>query len=137
MLEPADRERAISFSEIQSYVTFTSLRFSLNQVKMAIATQTPNTVKYRGEQAPVCALETIDFSRLLSQEPEELEKLLRCCQTQGFFYLDLQGLDGRRILHDEQQLLHVMREFFSQTAETKMEIGLPSQSHGLVVRHHD
>ena len=97
---------------------------------MAIQTQAPNTVQYRGKQAPVCALETVDFSRLLSQEPEEVEKLLRCCQTQGFFYLDLQGIDGRRILDDEQQLLQVMRKFFSHPAETKMEIGLPSLSHG-------
>jgi hypothetical protein len=101
-----------------------------NWVNMAIEIQTTNVPQYHEKPASVCALETVDFSRLLSQEPEEVEKLLHCCQTQGFFYLDLQGIDGRRILDDEQQLLQVMRKFFNASAETKNEIGLPSQDHG-------
>ncbi len=97
---------------------------------MVTETETPNIVQYQGKQAPVCPLETVDFSRLLSQEPEEVEKLHRCCKTHGFFYLDLQGLDGRRILDDEQQLLRVMRNFFDQPDETKMGFRHPLQSHG-------
>lgn len=97
---------------------------------MAVTSRTPKTVWHQGESVPVCALETVDFSRLLSQEPEEVQRLLRCCQTQGFFYLDLQGLDGRRILDDEQKLLQVMRDSFNQPTKTKDEVGLPDQPHG-------
>ena len=107
---------------------------------MAIQGETSsNNVQYQGRPAKVCALESVDFSRLLSQEPEEAEKLLRCCKEIGFFYLDLQGIDGRRMLGDEQRLLQVMRRFFNASADEKNEIGLPCQAHGSVacVQQHD
>ena len=99
---------------------------------MGVATQTPESVQYQGKPAPICDLESVDFSRLLSQEPQEVQKLLRLCKTLGFFYLDLQGIDGRRILDDEQQLLKVMRDFFDQPAEVKMDFNVPIQNHGSV-----
>lgn len=88
------------------------------------------TVPYNGEEVPVCALETINFSRLLSQEPAEVRKLLQCCQEAGFFYLDLQDIDGRRTLDDHQRLLALMRRFFNSAHHKKNEIGLPSLEHG-------
>ncbi|KAJ5115614.1 hypothetical protein N7448_011392 [Penicillium atrosanguineum] len=88
------------------------------------------TFPYNGAEAPVCELETIDFSRLLSHEPLEIKKLLRCCRDAGFFYLDLRDIDGRRILEDQQQLLALMRRFFESPEEKKNEIGLPSLEHG-------
>ena len=84
------------------------------------------TVSWNGTQVPVYDMETIDFGRLLSQEPAELEKLVRCCQTEGYFYLDLQGIDGRRMLEDEQDTLGVMHRFFEQPLEAKNEFGLVS-----------
>lgn len=87
-------------------------------------------VKHQGTPVHTLDLETINFSSLLSQEPAEVDKLLRLCQTEGFFYLDLQNLDGRRILDDLQTLLTVMRKFFNSPHDAKNEIGLPSQEHG-------
>lgn len=84
------------------------------------------TVEWNGTKVPVYDMETVDFGRLLSQEPAELEKLVKCCQTEGYFYLDLQGIDGRRILQDEQETLGVMHRFFEQPLEAKNEFGLVS-----------
>lgn len=84
------------------------------------------TVEWNGAKVPVYDMETIDFGRLLSQEPKELERLVKCCQTEGYFYLDLQGIDGRRMLEDEQQTLDVMHRFFGQPLEAKNEFGLVS-----------
>ncbi|MCJ1396722.1 hypothetical protein MMC18_009614 [Xylographa bjoerkii] len=86
--------------------------------------------EYQGKPVRVLELETINFSRLLSQEPAEVNKLLLLCQTDGFFYLDLQNLDGRRMLDDLQKLLAVIRRFFNSPHDAKNEIGLPSQEHG-------
>ncbi|KAL2869025.1 gibberellin 20-oxidase family protein [Aspergillus lucknowensis] len=97
---------------------------------MTISLTPRRTVQHNGKEVPICDLETIDFSRLLSQEPEELNKLLLCCQDAGFFYLDLQGVDGRRMLDDHQRLLALMRRFFNSPHDEKNEIGLPSQEHG-------
>ena len=84
------------------------------------------TVDWNGTKVPVYHMETIDFGRLLSQEPAEVEKLVRCCQEEGYFYLDLQGIDGRRMLEDEQETLALMHRFFAQPLEAKNEFGLVS-----------
>lgn len=91
---------------------------------MAISTEIPKTVKWSGKDVPVYPMETIDFSQLLSQEPAEVEKLLSCCQTHGFFYLDLQGIDGRRMLEDEKETLELMNRFFESPLEVKNQYGL-------------
>ncbi|CAG8959550.1 hypothetical protein HYFRA_00001451 [Hymenoscyphus fraxineus] len=91
---------------------------------MAISTEIPQTVDWAGKKVPVYPMETIDFSRLLSQEPAELERLVKCCQTEGFFYLDLQGIDGRRMLEDQQETLRLMKNFFDAPIEVKNEYGL-------------
>lgn len=69
-------------------------------------------------------MQTIDFSRLLSQEPAEIEKLVLCCQKEGFFYIDLQGIDGRRMLDDQTETLKLMKHFFESPLEVKNEYGL-------------
>lgn len=88
------------------------------------------TVQFEGKDAPVANLETVDFEKLLSNEPDEVNKLLRCCQVEGFFYLDLRGIDGRRTIDDQQRLLGLMARFFHSSFEEKNEIGLPEQKHG-------
>lgn len=97
---------------------------------MASSTKPTRTVQYEGKQVPVCVLETVNFGRLLSQDPSEVYALLKCCQEAGFFYLDLQDIDGRRMLDDVQLLLALMHRFFNARHEEKNEIGLPSQEHG-------
>lgn len=91
---------------------------------MTITTEVPQTVEWQGKNVPVYPMQTIDFGRVLSQEPAEVDKLLRCCQTEGFFYLDLKGLDGRRFLDDQQKTLELMHRYFESPLEAKNEFGL-------------
>lgn len=93
---------------------------------MGITTELPKTVTWNGKQVPVYPMQTVDFSQLLSQEPSEIEKLVKCCQTEGFFYIDLQGIDGRRMLDDQQETLKLMHRFFESPLEVKNEYGLVS-----------
>jgi len=91
---------------------------------MAPSTEIPQTVEWSGKQVPVYPMQTVDFSALLSQEPAEIEKLVKVCQTEGFFYIDLKGIDGRRILEDEKETLALMNRFFDSPLEVKNEYGL-------------
>lgn len=88
------------------------------------------TVPYQGKDVPVYDLETIDYSKLLSSETDEIDRMLKCCRDEGFFYLDLRGIEGVRTLDDHQTLLELFRRFCSAPHEAKNEIGLPSQEHG-------
>ncbi|KAF3061546.1 putative 2og-fe oxygenase superfamily protein [Daldinia childiae] len=91
---------------------------------MAISTDVPQTVEWNGKKVPVYPMEIIDFSKLLSQEPAEIERLVSCCQETGYFYLDLRGIDGRRMLEDQQDTLKLMYRFFDAPLEAKNEFGL-------------
>ncbi|WQF80712.1 Putative oxoglutarate/iron-dependent dioxygenase, non-hem dioxygenase domain-containing protein [Colletotrichum destructivum] len=91
---------------------------------MGVSTEVPQTVEWAGKRVPIYPMETVDFGRVLSQEPAELEILLRCCQEQGFFYLDLNGLDGSRFLDDQQKTLDLMHRYFESPIEAKNELGL-------------
>lgn len=102
---------------------------------MAIISELPQTVPWQGKKVPVYPMETISFSRLLSQEPAEVERLVRCCQSEGYFYLDLQGIDGRRMLEDQQKTLDLMHRFFESPIEAKNEFGLISPHLGYVLEH--
>ncbi|OAA68502.1 2OG-Fe(II) oxygenase superfamily protein [Niveomyces insectorum RCEF 264] len=82
------------------------------------------TVDWYGTTVPVYDMVTIDFGKILSAEEEEVDRLLRCCQTEGFFYLDLRGLDGRRFLEDQQETLALMHRFFASPLEAKNQFGL-------------
>lgn len=92
--------------------------------------EVPQAVDWNGKKVPVYDMQTIDFSRLLSQEPSEIQKLVHCCQTEGFFYIDLQGIDGRRMLDDQQETLKLMHRFFESPLEVKNEYGLVSPDLG-------
>ena len=92
----------------------------------SIATEVPQTVEWNGEKVPVYPMETIDFGLLLSQEPTEVARLVKACETQGYFYLDLQGIDGRRLLEDREATLELMYRFFEKPLEAKNEFGLIS-----------
>jgi isopenicillin N synthase-like dioxygenase len=102
---------------------------------MAVEVQSSSSkpIYYQDKPIQIAQLQTINFSRLLSQETVELDKLLHLCKTEGFFYLDLQDIDGRRMLDDKARLLKVMERFFNSSHNEKNEIGLPSQEHGLVM----
>jgi isopenicillin N synthase-like dioxygenase len=101
---------------------------------MAIETQpSPSkSIHYQGRLIHITQLQTINFSRLFSREPAELDKLSRLCKTEGFFYLNLQNIEGRRISDDKARLLKVMERFLKSFHDEKNNIGLPSQEHRLV-----
>jgi isopenicillin N synthase-like dioxygenase len=93
---------------------------------MTISTEPLEYVQCNGGKVPVYEMETISFERILSQEPTEVERLVRCCQTEGYFYIDLQGIDGRRLLEDQQKTLDLMHRFFESPIEAKNQFGLVS-----------
>jgi hypothetical protein len=112
MLDCLDKDKAFSTITIKSIYN------------MAPVTEVPRRVEWNGKQVPVYPMETIDLSAILSQEPAELEKLLECCKKEGFFYLDLNNVDGRRFIDDHQELLKLMHRFFESPLEVKNEYGL-------------
>ncbi|KAF2010643.1 Clavaminate synthase-like protein, partial [Aaosphaeria arxii CBS 175.79] len=91
---------------------------------MSPSIEIPQTVDWMGKKVPVYDMQTIDFSKLLSSEPAELERLVKCCVDEGYFYLDLQNVDGRRFLDDQQETLKLMHRFFESPLEVKNEYGL-------------
>lgn len=101
---------------------------------MAISTEPLEYVQCNGTKVPVYDMETISFERLLSQEPDEVDRLVRCCQTEGYFYIDLRGIDGRRLLDDQEKTLDLMHRFFESPIEAKNQFGLVSSHLGYVVR---
>ncbi|KAJ8124658.1 hypothetical protein O1611_g8982 [Lasiodiplodia mahajangana] len=91
---------------------------------MAISAEPLRAVDWNGKKVPVYPMQSFDFSKLLSQEPDELERLVRCCQDEGYFYIDLKGIDGRRLLDDQQETLKLMHRFFESPLEAKNQYGL-------------
>jgi isopenicillin N synthase-like dioxygenase len=97
---------------------------------MAPMIDPPQTVEWQGKQVPVWPMPTINYSLLLSQDPAEVEKVLNACLEEGYFYLDLQSIDGGRMLGDEQETLKLMKRFFDAPIELKNEYGLISSHLG-------
>jgi isopenicillin N synthase-like dioxygenase len=91
---------------------------------------TPQTVEWQGKQVPVWSMQTIDYGQLLAQDPAEVDKVLKACLEEGYFYLDLQNIDGRRMLSDQQETLKLMHRFFEEPIEAKNEFGLISSHLG-------
>ena len=58
---------------------------------MAPQLDPPQTVDWMGKKVPVWGMQTIDYGRVLSQDPSEIDKLVSACTDEGYFYLDLRG----------------------------------------------
>jgi isopenicillin N synthase-like dioxygenase len=97
---------------------------------MAPQTEIPQTVEWQGKKVPVWGMQTIDYGLLLSQDPAEVDKVLKACLEEGYFYLDLTSIDGRRMLGDQQETLKLMKRFFDAPIEQKNEFGLISSHLG-------
>lgn len=70
-------------------------------------------------QSPVLAtLHTVVYQKLLDNEPEELSRMLKACQTDGFFYLDLQGASPLLDLYPN--LMTLTEKYFDQPVKTKL-----------------
>ncbi|KAK3321883.1 hypothetical protein B0H66DRAFT_514121 [Apodospora peruviana] len=91
---------------------------------MAPTDNPPQTVEWQGNQVPVWSMKTVDYSLLLSQDPVEVDKVTKACLEEGYFYLDLDNIDGRQMLQDRQTLLKLMHRFFESPIEAKNELGL-------------
>ena len=74
-----------------------------------------------GTQVEVAVLETIDFRLLIRKDHSELVKLLRACEEQGFFYLNLVDTDAASVFEVEARLLQVTKEYFDQSLEMKLK----------------
>ncbi|KAJ2976229.1 hypothetical protein NQ176_g5076 [Zarea fungicola] len=97
---------------------------------MAPVLDAPQTVDWMGKKVPVWSMQTINYGLLLSQDPSEVDKVVNACLEDGYFYLDLQGIDGRRMLADRQDTLKLMKRFFDAPIEAKNEFGLISSHLG-------
>jgi len=70
--------------------------------------------------ANVACLQTISFSRLQSRESSEILRLLKACETNGFFYLNLE--DGaQEYLRDWPTALSLAMEFYNEPLDVKLE----------------
>ena len=78
----------------------------------------------------IADLPTISFSALTTRDSNELQKLLKACQSLGFFYLDLHGAASQNILQDCRSVLDFMVLYFGQDVATKMMDDRQSDTHG-------
>jgi isopenicillin N synthase-like dioxygenase len=97
---------------------------------MAPQIDPPRTIAWQGKQVPVWPMRTINYSLLLSADPAEISSVLAACLEDGYFYLDLASIDGRRMLSDADTTLSLMKRFFSAPIEAKNEFGLISSHLG-------
>ncbi|KAI3319052.1 hypothetical protein HD806DRAFT_301268 [Xylariaceae sp. AK1471] len=83
------------------------------------------------EPAPEQAqLHTLKFSSLLTRDRDELANLLAACEKDGFFYLDMRDWELGAMLHNLQAASGIMKQWFDQPLERKLETETLSDSHG-------
>lgn len=92
-----------------------------------------DTALLNGELVEIAPLATIDFHKLADNDSGEAQRLLDCCERDGFFYLNLQGPHpSNKILDDKETLLDVMKNYFDQPDEVKSEDDIDSMTDGCV-----
>ena len=91
-----------------------------------------HNVTIDGRQVDVASLETIDFGRLATKEPAEVEKLLNASKMPGFFYLDLQSEPGKQLVTDLPDVYALAEKYFDQPHEIKMKDFRAGQDGGWV-----
>lgn len=64
---------------------------------------------------------TINYSRLLLGDSTELANLSYACTEDGFFYLDLGGIECETLLADWKQILAVIDEWFNRPLNEKLK----------------
>jgi isopenicillin N synthase-like dioxygenase len=78
----------------------------------------------------IAQLRTIALHRLLDFDRVEVKKLVLACQEVGFFYLDIAGSGGGKMLANLDCANAIMRDWFAQSLESKMNTETVSRSHG-------
>lgn len=78
----------------------------------------------------ICSIPTLRLHALQAGSVDESKKLLRACQTYGFFYLDLSS--SAELCKLWKKMLTVSEEYFNQALETKLRDCRNSDNQGLV-----
>ncbi|KAJ3960619.1 hypothetical protein N0V92_002695 [Colletotrichum tropicale] len=95
---------------------------------------------------PKADLRTIKFESLFDKDHDSLEALIKACETDGFFYLDLQATGSEKFWKDLKEIDEVTKNWFSQSTEVKLKTPTVSLAHGFkalgnqsgsVEGHHD
>lgn len=83
---------------------------------------------------PIAQLDTVVFSKLLDRNPEQIKKLVTACEKDGFFYLDISDQYSAKMLETFAELSSLMKEWFAQPTEVKLEeFAISMASHGQVL----
>lgn len=88
------------------------------------------SVKTPSPGSSIASLETVDFSRLLDKDPAEQHKLLELSTKDGFFYLDLQGPNIKKILQDKEAVMQMMEWYFALPETEKAKDIRGTHTHG-------
>ncbi|KAL8704840.1 MAG: hypothetical protein Q9201_002035 [Fulgogasparrea decipioides] len=76
-------------------------------------------------------LHTVNFSRLIDQDSNELAKMISACERDGFFYLNLLEKGSEKFLSDLDALDRLVKGWFKQPLESKKEqTATVSNAHG-------
>ncbi|KAF5717293.1 2og-fe oxygenase family [Fusarium globosum] len=73
---------------------------------------------------------TVKFSNLFDKESKELDTLLKACERDGFFYLDLQDSCSAKLWRDLERVSAIAKRWFSQPVEEKLKTPTVSLAHG-------
>ena len=76
---------------------------------------------------PVACLDTFSLAKLQSDDPAEQARLLKTCETRGFFYLDFTGTSIETLPQDASAIGQLSEEVFKLPMEEKMKYKLTSQ----------
>lgn len=77
-------------------------------------------------------LHTIKFDNLFDKDEKEMQTLLRACERDGFFYLDLRSPGSGKLWSDLEQVGSLAKAWFDQPLETKLKTPTLSLAHGSV-----
>ncbi|KAH6993967.1 hypothetical protein EDB82DRAFT_475724 [Fusarium venenatum] len=75
-------------------------------------------------------LYTVKFDNLFDRDEQELKTLIKACERDGFFYLDLQSSSSGKLWKDLDQVSEIAKQWFSQPAEIKLKTPTVSLAHG-------
>lgn len=82
------------------------------------------------DNVPSADISTVKFHNLFDANGEELAHLLKACERDGFFYLDLRGPESEKLWTDIREISQITQRWFSQPDEVKVKTPTVSLSHG-------
>lgn len=88
--------------------------------------------KETGVSSIPARLETLSFTKLLSGDKAEIERLLVSCQSDGFYYLDLRDWNNGEFMRLLDSLNEIMQKWFELPLEEKEKAEALSDAQGLV-----